>query len=261
MKANEKKITRPCICGSWDNWGVHEMEYTPKERCYEVTIRIGRNNWESFQILYDGDWKKSICPDQKDANPYSPHKILGSDDDSRGKNWTIGLHKDDKSGEGVCFQVKLILSDDGQASKVEWARLGTGVPDVLPASKPKTTGAAKFLPYVVGTMNDWGEPQVMKWTAEGGYYQYRLTIGSQGWESFQILFNGEWRRCMHPDKKDGCPHSAYQLMGPDNEGNGQNWTIGRHPLDKVGPGDSLTIRMYMKGGEEGIARSVDWVRA
>lgn len=258
-KANEKMVKRPCITGTWDNWGVHEMEYQPKDKAYEVTIRMGRNNWESFQICYDGDRKRSIYPDQKDATPHNSHKILGPDEDGGGKNWTIGLHQNDKSGEGVCFQVKLIVGDDNTASKVEWARLGTGVPDVLEASKPKAAAAAKYMPYVVGTMNDWGEPQVMTWTQDGGYFQYKLTIGNQGWESFQILFNAEWRRCLHPDKKDGCPHSQYQLMGPDTEGDGKNWTIGKHPLDKAGPGSSFTIRLYMKGGQEGIARSVDWV--
>mmetsp|Transcript_13130 Transcript_13130/g.41968 ORF Transcript_13130/g.41968 Transcript_13130/m.41968 type:complete len:987 (-) Transcript_13130:26-2986(-) len=260
VKADSKLVKRPCISGTWDNWGVHEMEYQPKEKCYEVSIRVGRNGWESFRILYDGDWKRAIYPDQKDANPHNPHKILGPDDDGSGTNWTIGLNQNDKSAEGVCYQIKLMVSDENAASKVDWVRLGTGTLDVLEASKPTTTGAAKYLPYVVGTMNDWGQPQVMSWAADGGYFQYRLTIGSQGWESFQILFNGEWRRCLHPDKKDGCPHSQYQLMGPDAEGDGKNWTIGKHPLDKGGPGDAYTIRLYMKGGQEGIARSVDWVR-
>jgi len=237
------------------------MEYEAKEKAYEVSVRIGRNNWESFQILYDGDWKKAIYPDQKDASPHNPHKILGPDDDGNGKNWTVGLNSNDKSGEGVCYQIKLILGDDNTASKVEWVRLGTNSPGVLEASKPSSSAPARYLPYVVGTMNDWGTPSVMSWTADGGYYQYRLTIGSQGWESFQILFNSEWKRCLHPDKKDGCPHSHYQLMGPDSEGDGKNWTIGRHPLDKGGPGATYTIRLNMKGGQEGIARSVDWVRA
>uniref|UniRef100_A0A7S0B8A8 Carrier domain-containing protein n=1 Tax=Pyrodinium bahamense TaxID=73915 RepID=A0A7S0B8A8_9DINO len=261
MKANDKRIRRPCVTGTWDNWGVHEMAYDAKERCYQVTVRLGRNNWESFQIIYDEDWKRCVYPDQKDATPHAPHKLLGPDDDNNGKNWTVGLHQNDKGGEGVCFQIKLFEGEGGIASKVDWVRLGTGSPNVLEASKPKATGLTRNTPYVVGTMNNWGEPLAMTWTADGGFFQYRLTIGSQGWESFQILLNGEWRRCLHPDKKDGCPHSQYQLMGPDNDGNGKNWTIGRHPLDQGGPGVTYQIRLFMKGGEEGIPRSVDWVRA
>jgi len=259
-KSLSKKAVRPCISGTWDNWGVHEMTYDPKGKCYEVSVRVGRNGWESFQILYDGDWTKCIYPDKKDACPHEPHKVCGPDEDGSGKNWTVGLHATDKSAEGVCFQIKLMLQDDGIAEKVDWVRLGTNSPDVLPASMAKAKAAPKYLPYIVGTMNNWGEPSVMTWDADGGYFRYRLTVGKQGWESFQILFNGEWRRCLHPDKKDGCPHSHYQLMGPDDEGDGKNWTIGRHPLDKGGEGKTYLIRLFLRGGQEGIPRSVDWVR-
>merc|ERR1712137_759956 len=93
--------------------------------------------------------------------------------------------------------------------------------------------------------NNWGDPRSMFHDEAKECYTYDLTLGKKGWESFQILLNGEWKKCLHPDRKDGCPYSKYKLVGPNDEGDQKNWTVGRHPLDRGSAGDRYQIRLFL----------------
>merc|ERR1712048_791674 len=78
---------------------------------------------------------------------------------------------------------------------------------------------------IVGTWNDWKEPCEMAWKAFRQCYCFKFQTSSQGWESFQILLDGNWQKCLHPDKCDARPDSDHRLCGPDNQGHRKNWTI------------------------------------
>mmetsp|Transcript_30122 Transcript_30122/g.64113 ORF Transcript_30122/g.64113 Transcript_30122/m.64113 type:complete len:1173 (+) Transcript_30122:59-3577(+) len=264
--SEEAKVTRPCIAGSFNNWAPQEMNYDSASKTYTSAVRLGINGWESFQIVCDGDWNRVVHPDVKDGCPHEPMICCGPDDENHGKNFTIGKHAKDAGKEGMCWMVKLSLRGDGGPEKVEWTKLDAENKDALLLTKeakskePKLrTGPSQGHPFMVGTWNNWGTPSPMVWSEADSFYSYDLRLGINGWESFQILISGEWRRCVHPDKKDGCPHMQHSVLGPDPEGDKKNWTVGKHPLDKGGEGVRYKVRLFLKV-KGGWPEKVDWIR-
>lgn len=244
------KVVRPCIAGTWDNWTVHEMFFDMKHYTFEV--EIGSNGWESFQILSDGDWKRCLYPQDKDATPHAPSPICGPDDDGHGLNWTVGQHVKDMGGEGVKYQIRLALDATGGAEKLDWIRLGSIVPQHDPAEANR--------PWIIGTWDSWQSKTPMRFDSDLQAWSFRLTVGKNGWESFQILLRGEWKRCLYPDTRDGCPHMEHAICGPEGSevAHGKNWTVGRHPLDEGGKGVAYDIRLFFRSGN--VPERVTWVR-
>lgn len=263
-RKGDAKVKKPCIAGTWDNWAMHDMQWDEGLAVFHATVQLGINGWESFQVLYEGDWKRCLYPEQKDACPHVQHNLLGPDDDGHGQNWTIGKHEQDFGGEGVCYQVRLFLGEGGVADKLEWTRLGntdTNKQGALGARLPQPEASGPLgrrHPYLIGTWNNWGTVVPMVWDDDGQNYRYSLQLGRQGWESFQVLMGGEWKKCLHPDRKDGCPHLPHELIGPDAESHGKNWTVGRHPLDNGAEGATFDVRLHL--GDQQSPERVDWVR-
>uniref|UniRef100_A0A7S4Q1J0 Uncharacterized protein n=1 Tax=Alexandrium monilatum TaxID=311494 RepID=A0A7S4Q1J0_9DINO len=98
----------------------------------------------------------------------------------------------------------------------------------------------------------------MAWDKEGMCYCYSMELGRTGCERFQIQCDGDWQMCLHPDVDDSCPHVPHTLCGPDNEGDGKDWVIGKHPADKGFNGVSYCIRLHVHG--DGRPKLVDWIR-
>jgi len=246
--SQDLRIERPCIVGTWDDWAVHEMEWNAAEKCYKSSVQVGSNRWESFQMLSDGNWKRCLYPDQRDAGLESDFALCGPDGDGHGRNFMIG-GQSEPCLEGDTFDVRLWLNSDGFAEKVDWVRMASG---------QGASAAAGPQPYIVGTWSDWTVMQSMSWDEVGQCYQFDVRLGKKGWESFQILMNRQWSSCLHPDKRDGCPHHPHTLCGPDGHGEGKNWTIGKHPLDRGAAGASYLVRLSMRA--DGSPAAVDWTR-
>ncbi|CAK0907839.1 unnamed protein product [Prorocentrum cordatum] len=104
-----------------------------------------------------------------------------------------------------------------------------------------------------GTWNDW-KPAAMTW--DGASFAHTVTLGEQGWESFQILAEGKWGATLYPSCADASPHVAHELLGPDGLGHAKNWTIGLHPADDAGPG--MCFRVALRFDERGRPRGVSW---
>lgn len=266
-KGPDMKIKNPSLVGTWDSWKCHPMTWEASTKSYGISVQLGINGWESFQILCNDDWEKCIHPDQADGSPHVAHLTRGPDEKGHGLNWTVGKAQQDKGAEGVCYKIKLFQSDSGTADRVEWERLGASEGrsiDVVPGMNISKEESGAGQPYLIGTWNDWSTP--LKMTHDPGAHCYKVTMkmGKQGWESFQVLLGGQWRRCFAPDRKDGCPHphSVYEIVGTDTSVHGKNWTVGKHPLDHGGDGVSYQIRLYLK--EKGIDRGnpdkLDWVK-
>ena len=78
---------------------------------------------------------------------------------------------------------------------------------------------------VAGTFSNW-KPEKMLW--DGAFFVHVLSIGSNGWESFQILLDGSWDKVFYPDVKDAGPTVPHSILGPDNHNAGKDWTIGKN---------------------------------
>jgi len=89
------------------------------EKCkgYILDMKMSNSSHENFQILCNNDWERCLHPNQEDATVHEGH----------GKNWTIGLHKNDRAAKGVRYRIVLKVNSKGLAENVEWERLGPGV--------------------------------------------------------------------------------------------------------------------------------------
>jgi len=80
--------------------------------------------------------------------------------------------------------------------------------------------------FVAGT---WSNFSALPMHWNGSDFVHVVTVGSKGWESFQILQGGQWDKTYYPSAKDANPYLEWKLRGPDSFGNGKNWTIGIPP--------------------------------
>eukprot|EP00913_Durusdinium_trenchii_P024047 g22585.t1 len=95
----------------------------------------------------------------------------------------------------------------------------------------------------------------MKW--DGSKFYQVFQVGTNGWESFQLLVGGRWEECVYPSIADGCPFVKYELRGPDNKGHGKNWTVGRHPEDPAKAGHR--IRVAVSVNAQGLPKELLWL--
>jgi len=113
-------------------------------------------------------------------------------------------------------------------------------------------------PVIVGSWDEWtfGEPMVFD--EQRGCYTVELQMRSTGKESFQILSDNDWDKCLHPDREDACMQEEHGVCGPDGQGHGKNWTIGAHRGDRAMRG--VVYRIMLKVGAGGAAEGVSWER-
>mmetsp|Transcript_53688 Transcript_53688/g.156489 ORF Transcript_53688/g.156489 Transcript_53688/m.156489 type:complete len:560 (+) Transcript_53688:163-1842(+) len=284
------------IVGTFDDWKeVHEMNWDADCNCYHYEIKLGSDKEESFQFLLDKDWKRVMHPDKNDANPYSAYNLLGPDNKGHGVNWTIGKHACDKAAVGARYRVSLSLLDDGNPKKINWTKIAdeasvaAAVPALPPATSAASPGAGGYpapqaepaaagaaanaapeaaakaqLPRynkvcLVGEFNDWKPASVpMKWDESRRCYHHKIKLGYAKQESFQMLVDGEWTKCVHPDESDGCFRVGSIVCGPDDDGHEKNWTIGIHPHDRPARGAEYEVRLVLR--DDGTPDVVDWLR-
>lgn len=67
--------------------------------------------------------------------------------------------------------------------------------------------------YIIGTWSAWGEMEQMRIEPDGTYC-HNVTLGENGWEAFQIFFQGQKSQCYHPEKRWGGSECKVR-MGAD----------------------------------------------
>merc|ERR1711870_223744 len=124
----DKTIANPVVDGSWTDWEIAQaMTFDEKRKAYTLDMKMGSACTESFQILCNNDWERCLHPDRENAHVHEKHTLCGPDDEGHGKNWTIGLHKDDRAAKGVRYRIVLKVNAKVLVENVEWERLGPGV--------------------------------------------------------------------------------------------------------------------------------------
>lgn len=107
---------------------------------------------------------------------------------------------------------------------------------------------------VVGTWTAW-LPQKMQW--QGGAFMYPVVMGSNGWESFQLLVNESWDEVLYPSKEDASHwEKDWAICGPDDRGHGKNWQIGKGSIEKGIPGLRFIILVALS--DDGRVSCVRW---
>ena len=94
----------------------------------------------------------------------------------------------------------------------------------------------------------------MQMMSDGCGFVYVVSIGPNGWESFQLLLDGSWDKVFYPDP--GSPHS---ILGPDNKNAGKDWTIGKNRgkllEGLLRPGSAFKVKLELNSGKP---QSVTW---
>lgn len=119
---------RYSIVGTWDDWQLHDMHWDVASKCFTFHVTLGCGGRASFCLLLDGDRRRCICPESRDAGPREGGTVLGVGDgcdDARRADtwWTIGRRPEDGAFEGARYEVRLVVTADGRPSCVSWEPL------------------------------------------------------------------------------------------------------------------------------------------
>lgn len=115
--------------------------------------------------------------------------------------------------------------------------------------------------FIAGTWANFS-PLAMQW--DGSNFVHCMTVGSKGWESFQILQGGDWDKTYYPSVKDASPLTKHTLKGPDKQGNGKNWTVGVPPDKTTSERNAAKsgdhYRIVVTVDEDSMVTKVDWAQ-
>jgi len=92
---------------------------------YHTKIRIGHRGVESFQILFGGDWNRTVYPDCPDACPNVKYKICGPDAKGHGLHWTISADAKSASHDSGQYRICVLVSQSHEVEMVTWHRVIT----------------------------------------------------------------------------------------------------------------------------------------
>lgn len=114
------------VAGSWADFEPKEMIWTG--RYFAHCMTVGPSGYATFQLLLDKDWKRTVYPSVKNANPYDNHTLCGPNKKGHGKNWCIGVRKTEPSRyaakSGDRFRIYLLVDGGAAAQQVVWEFLG-----------------------------------------------------------------------------------------------------------------------------------------
>lgn len=103
--------------------------------------------------------------------------------------------------------------------------------------------------FIVGTFNQWEEPVQMEKEAEG-IYGVTVTLGANRTEEFQIYFDGDETKVMHPSMPKSC--SGTNAIGPSSDPEGCSWEIDGRVLlwsEEVEGGADGSTALVVPGSE------------
>merc|ERR1711923_244248 len=91
-------------------------------------VNIGKNGWESFQILADEKGDKVIYPNTQDAHFATKHVVQGPDSKGHGKNWTIGRPDQEKfkynsANPGERYRIIFSIDLETKKMSVTWENI------------------------------------------------------------------------------------------------------------------------------------------
>jgi len=111
--------------------------------------------------------------------------------------------------------------------------------------------------FIAGTWKNW-TPEPMEW--DGGFFVFVVRIGSQGWESFQLVLNGSWDMVIYPSVKSAGPAVPHEICGPDKGNGGKDWIIGKAGMKLLTSGlrPGLEFKVKLEVDAAGNAQKVTW---
>lgn len=146
-------------------------------------------------------------------------------------NALLGVHSPPSTWAELARTMEAAVTSESTLPLPDVARPGVALSHL--AKSTDGLELPKSLPvdfFIAGTWNDF-TPEPMSW--DGARFVHQLIIGPTGEESFQLMMGRSWDFTIYPSVADANPFVDYVLCGPDDDGHGKNWTIGRHLKDKA----------------------------
>lgn len=228
------------IAGTWTGWSLVEMlveEGSPGK--HSVTAELTRDGGE-FQIVRNQDWKQAYYPFEMGSSRESP--VRGPDELGVGLTWCL------RGKAGDTFKIDFIRKAKNGVISVQvwWRRL----------SKNKIYESPSRY-FVVGTWDQEVHREEMKWDTSRDCFTLQRDLGEGATESFRILQDGDWCSQLYPSLPDACPHVFHTIKGPNAQGWGRYWTVGKHADDGSLQGAGYEVQLFMKGR---TPKKVEWVK-
>lgn len=238
------------IIGSWLEWKEAVPMEDEGDGVWGLTVVLGENRWEEFQILLDGDRSRVLHPGAAKAQVAA---VQGPDQQAAGLTWLIDgseadwdTEKQDALADAVPRQneqYRIRLQVVGKWRSVEWHRL---LPDA-PERSARPAAPGRY--YISGSWNHW---MLEEMTASGdaGVHSAKVKLLRRGGD-FQIVRNRDWAQTLYPSVRQATASGAV-VRGPDDGGSGFFWHVNGEA------GDVCRIELQRPAGEDVI--KVAWQR-
>jgi len=197
------------VMGSWTAGRMVKMSQVPGRRnCFTYSVRIGVSGQESFSFARDGDEEQLIYP----AYPKT-HRlgvpVRGPDHLGAGKDWVVAGSQNEVVTlrlEVADAHVKVTASTPSSGSR-RWESLEG-------RARKKFTVSGSWSESCIPMEADLVNPDL---------YRLRMEMPRQV-EEFQIFVDEDPSCAFHPEV-GGMPCGGVFVYGPDNEGEGANFTL------------------------------------
>lgn len=206
---------------------------------WSTEIKFIKSGANEFQIVRNKDWTQCIYPSKQKASS-GDGTTLGPDDSGHGLNWLLEV----SAGDVYKIELTRKLENDNDDKNVTWSHVRKEE-----LSEDQLALASRKRYFIVGTFDQWRVTHEMQ--TDGQDYTFEVEIGEGSQESFQILAGNDWSKVLHPSEADGKEGSA--IIGPDANGHGKNWTIGKD--GSAYTGDIYKVRLVCAGPK---VERVDW---
>lgn len=120
-----------------------------------------------------------------------------------------------------------------------------------PAEKPQP-----FRLFITGSWNNF-KAQEMGW--EAGCFTHITAVSKSGRDTFKFWFEGDRACTLYPSIPDATPLDDYMVLGPDDDGHGKSWMIGKNGVEEVTPGTPILIVVVLNANTS--IRFVHWQQA
>lgn len=163
----------------------------------------------------------------------------------------IGLA--DNSGlNGTKGTLMKVMGKDRWVVKVENAEKTK----ILTTKNLRKVGGPPPVAYsIIATCDEW-EPHQMVWNEAENCYEAIVKMGKSCEEDFKFLEDGEWSKCVYPNREKASPWDNHTVQGPNEDDADTEWTIGRHPNDRSFDGAIYTVRLFLSAEYKPLR--VDW---
>lgn len=236
------------ITSDWNGWGFSPMLQEGDLWSCEATLL---HQGGDFQIVRNEDWGQVIGPRQPHAEPDQPG--IGPDNFAalKGLSWCLN------GAPGDVFRIELRREVEtcSWAVSWKWLRKESFSDQQLVISKRPRIG-------ICGSWTGFCRQRELTFEKQDGdksWYSCILTLGMDGFEGFQLLWDLNWERLIHPDRYVSCSGAPHRVMESYNDGMAMDlvWTVA-DGVDQASSGDHFRISVAASSHK---VLQVSWTRA